>query len=67
MVTLTDYLNQRITQLKHRKMMIPRYIKLPGNFVGKKDFSLDDIPNIEKEIKECETALAAIKKLNHGS
>jgi hypothetical protein len=42
--------------------MIPRYLKRPGEFAGKKDFSLDDIPKIEEDIRLCKLALRAITK-----
>lgn len=64
MMPLLEYLNSRLRQLEHRKMMIPRYVKKPGEFLGKKDFSLDDLPKIDKEIKEVQAAIRAVKNIN---
>jgi hypothetical protein len=66
MIPLKKYLEDRISQLESRKIMIPRYLKRPGEFAGKKDFSLDDIPKIEEDIRLCKLALRAIttKKQN---
>lgn len=67
MQTSYDILLKRLEQLENRKHMIPIYVKKPGSFIGKKDFSLDDIPGIEKEIEETIAAINGIKlirKLN---
>lgn len=58
---LLKYLRDRLAQLEHRKMMIPRYIERPGNFLGKKDFSLDDIPAIQADIEETKMAIKAVE------
>ena len=62
-MTLTKFLEDRLAQLEHRKMMIPRYVNRPGNFLGKKDFSLEDLPKIEEEIEETKASLKAIADL----
>lgn len=59
-MTLTQFLQDRLTQLEHRKMMIPRYVNRAGNFLGKKDFSLDDLPKIEEEIEETKAAIKGV-------
>lgn len=63
---MLKFLNDRLLQLGNRKMMIPRYVHKPGMFLGKKDFSLADIPKIEEEIKECEVAIKAIEAHRKG-
>lgn len=62
MVTLTAFLFTRIEQLENRLMMIPRYLERPESFVGRKDFSLEDLPKIQLEIEEAKVALAAVQK-----
>lgn len=42
--------------------MIPRYVERPGSFVGKKDFSLADLPKIQMQIKEATAALKAVNE-----
>lgn len=42
MSTLTDFLNDRLRQLEDRRIMIPRYLKRKGSFIGKKNFSMGD-------------------------
>lgn len=59
---LKKLLEDRLVQLQQRKMMIPRYVERPGKFLGKKDFSLDDLPIIQKEIEETKVAIKAIEK-----
>lgn len=54
------YLNDKLLQLQSRHMMIPRYVKQPGQFLGKKDFSLNDLPDIEFEIGETQAAIKAV-------
>ncbi|HEX8331902.1 MAG TPA: hypothetical protein VF622_04725 [Segetibacter sp.] len=66
MQSLSTFLNQRIQQLEHRKMMIPRYVERPESFLGKKDFSLSDLPKIEQDLKECKFALWAIESRKKG-
>jgi hypothetical protein len=60
MQSLSAYLKERIQQLENRKMMIPRYVERPEAFLGKKDFSMNDLPKIEEDLKECRFALWAI-------
>lgn len=64
MKTLASFLHDRILQLENRLMMIPRYLERPEAFVGKKDYSLDDMPIIQKQIEEAKMALAAVNKFN---
>ncbi len=59
---LISFLRDRLSQLEHRKMMIPRYIEQPGDFLGKKDFSLNDLPLIQWEIAETKAAIKAIEE-----
>lgn len=61
LVSLLSFLEQRIEQLEHRKMMILRYLGDPNKFVGRKDFSLEDIPKLEELINEARFALDAVK------
>jgi hypothetical protein len=61
MSELTKFLSARLSQLEHRKMMIPRYVKNPGSFLGKKDFSLDQLPKIEEDIQETKAAIRGIE------
>lgn len=61
MMPILKYLNDRLSQLEHRKMMIPRYVKRPGDFLGKKDFSLDDLPAIEQDINETKIAIKSVE------
>lgn len=63
-MTLLQFLNDRLDQLENRKMMIPRYVERPGSFVGKKDFSLEDLPKIEQAINETKAAIKAVKEYN---
>lgn len=60
------FLNDRLRQLQDRRMMIPRYVERPGAFLGKKDFSLADIPGIDKEIEECQQAIKAVIAFRNG-
>lgn len=59
---LLTFLQERLQQLEHRKMMIPRYVQRPGAFVGKKDFSLNDLPTIQEQIEETKAAIAGIRE-----
>lgn len=61
MSALTKYLRDLILQLEQRKMMIPRYVKKPGSFLGRTDFSLNDLPVIDKQISEAKAALKGIE------
>jgi hypothetical protein len=65
-MTLKNIIQNRLQQLENRKMMIPRYVERPGKFLGKKDFSLEDLPKIEAQIAECKAALKGINDFfNH--
>jgi hypothetical protein len=57
---LKVFIQDKLDQLQNRKFMIPRYVEREGQFLGKKDFSLDDLPKIEQEINECKAALKGI-------
>lgn len=63
-MTLKCIIENRLRQLENRKMMIPRYVERSGKFLGKKDFSLDDLPKLEQQIAECKAALKGIKEFN---
>lgn len=63
MSNLLPFLKSRLQQLEDRRMMIPRYVKRSGSFAGKKDFSLDMLPQIEKDIGETIIAIGAIEAL----
>lgn len=65
-MTLKNYIEARLNQLENRKMMIPRYIERPGKFLGKKDFSLEDLPKIDAQIAECKAALKGIEAYELG-
>lgn len=67
MISLKEYLQARLTQLEDRKFMIPRYVERPLNFLGKKDFSMDDLPKIEEDIEETKACLKAIAELKTKS
>lgn len=56
-------ITQRLEQLEHRKIMIPRYVRQPGKFLGKKDFCIEDLPQIEADIQECKAALKGIEQI----
>lgn len=60
MKSLTQILTDRLNQLENRKMMIPRYVKNPLSFIGKKDFSLNDMPKLEEQIQETKAAIRGI-------
>lgn len=62
MKSLTQILTDRLNQLEHRKMMIPRYVKNPLSFIGKKDFSLNDLPKLEEDIAETKAAIKGIEE-----
>lgn len=66
MKSLTDFLHDRLRQLENRKMMIPKYIKNPLSFIGKKDFSLNDLPRLEDEINETKAAIKGIELYKSG-
>jgi len=66
MSDLSKILQARLTQLENRKFMIPKYVKRPGKFLGKKDFSLDDLPKIQLEIDETKAAIKAINEFRKG-
>lgn len=61
MSKLKEFLEDRLRQLQDRKLMIPRYVKRKTAFIGKKDFSLDDLPKIKYEIDETLAALEAVE------
>ncbi len=61
-----SFLNDRLQQLENRKLMIPRYVERPGKFLGKKDFSLDDLPKIEDDIRETKALILALEKHRKG-
>lgn len=63
-MTSFEILNNRYEQLCERKRMIPIYVANPLSRPGtKKDFSLKDLPEIEKEIEETKAAINGIKLL----
>lgn len=72
-ISLKTIIENRLGHLQERKMMIPRYIARPEKFLGNKDFSMDMIPQIERDIEECQAALrgidewrkSKIKHINH--
>ncbi len=59
---LMDFLNDRLNQLYNRVNSIEIYVENKNKFAGdyKRDFSLDMIPAIEKEIAETEAAITGI-------
>ena len=61
MKSLTQILTERLNQLENRKMMIPRYVAKPLSFIGKKDFSLNDLPKLEEDIAETKAAIKGIE------
>jgi len=64
-MNLRKFLQDRLAQLEHRKMMIPRYVERPQKFAGtKKDFTLDMLPQIEKEIAETRAAIKGIDEFS---
>lgn len=60
---LIKFLTDRKKQLEQRKIMIPKYLEHPHAFLGKNNFTVEDIARIELEIKECDAALKAIKRI----
>lgn len=64
--SLKELLKDRLYQLEHRKMMIPRYVERPGKFLGKKDFALSDLPAIEHQIGETKAAIKGIELFNQN-
>lgn len=66
MLSLTTFLKNRLLQLEQRKMMIPRYVERPGSFLGRTDFSIEDLPKIQQEINECKAALKAVEACRKG-
>lgn len=61
---LLEFLNNRLKQLKDRRAMIPKYVERPGSFLGKKDFSKEDIPLIDFQIRETVAAITAVKSFH---
>lgn len=61
-MTLKTELLSRLTQLEHRKMMIPRYVNNNKAWSGKNHYSLDMIPGIQKQIDETKAAIKGIKE-----
>lgn len=61
---LIEFLEDRIRQLEDRKFMIPKYVEYPLRFLGRKDFTLDEIPKIQHQILECKAAIKAVKEFN---
>jgi hypothetical protein len=59
---LTDFLNNRISQLEDRKRMIPRYLKRSGFVGSKRDFKMEHLPKIQEEIDETKVAIRAIEQ-----
>lgn len=57
-----DYLNTLLPQLRDRKEMVPKYLKNPDRFLGKKDYAVNMLKDIDAEIAETKVALAAIQK-----
>lgn len=56
-----EYLNTLLSQLKDRKEMIPKYLKNPDRFLGKKDYAVKMLHGIDQEIAETKVAIAAIE------
>lgn len=62
MSVLTDFLEMRLSQLHCRMNMIPKYLKREGIISSRRDFKMDDLPKIQKEIDETTVAIRAIQK-----
>jgi hypothetical protein len=59
--TLLYQLKKSLTLLEHRKMMIPSYCDQSKSWSGKNHYSLDMIPELDKEIAEMKAAIQGIK------
>lgn len=44
--------------------MPKQWFEETGQFLGKKDFSMEDLPEIEKQIEECDAALKGIEAMS---
>lgn len=58
-----EYLNALLPQLRDRKEMVPKYLKNPDRFLGKKDYAVKMLDGIDQEIAETKVAIAAIENL----
>jgi hypothetical protein len=59
-MNLKKELENRLTQLENRKMMIPRYVKNNKAWSGKNHYTMDMIPEIQKQIDETKAAIKGI-------
>ena len=59
---ILDLMYQRMWQLQGRIMQIRNYVKQDGSVISKRDFSLKDIPKIEKQAEEMRVGISAIEK-----
>lgn len=61
MMTTYTILQDRIDQLNLRLQTIPVYLKNPDKWIGRYQYTMEDIPKIRAEVAETEVALQAIK------
>lgn len=54
-------------QLSGRVIEIQNYVKRPGLVISNRDFTLKDIPKIEKQIEEMRVGISAIEKFRRES
>lgn len=55
-------LEKRVEQLEGRKMSINAYLKHPGSFIGKAQYTEADVQKVENEIEETWAAISGIKE-----
>lgn len=64
MESLEAFIRKRMNQSDHMGMMIPRYLENPNRFMGKKQYTLEDAVNHQKEAKKCDAVLKFLKQYN---
>jgi hypothetical protein len=60
--TLYSTLSKALKHLENKKMMIPKYCDQSKNWLGKNHYSLDMIPEIQKQIDETKAAIKGIEE-----
>lgn len=53
---------QRMWQLQGRIISIRNYVERDGDVISKRDFTLKDIPKLERQIKEMSVGIEAIER-----
>lgn len=58
---LLSQLYKSLQVLKNRREMIPKYVKQSDHWTGKNHYSLDMLPDLDRNIAEMEAAIQGIE------